>query len=41
MDGYEFGIIGVGTWGETHLKAISTHPHCEMACICDLDEELL
>ncbi len=41
MGGYKFGIIGVGTWGETHLKAISTHPHCEIACICDLDEELL
>ncbi len=41
MADYKFGIIGVGTWGETHLKAISTQPHCEIACICDLNEELL
>jgi len=41
MADYKFGIIGVGTWGETHLKAISTHPHCEIACICDTNEELL
>ncbi|MFQ5809711.1 MAG: Gfo/Idh/MocA family protein, partial [Armatimonadota bacterium] len=41
MAEFRFGIIGVGTWGETHLKAISTHPHCEIACICDVNEELL
>ena len=38
---HRFGVIGVGTWGEQHLKAISTHPHCELAIICDLDEGLV
>ncbi|MFQ6097109.1 MAG: Gfo/Idh/MocA family protein, partial [Armatimonadota bacterium] len=38
---YKFGVIGVGTWGEQHLKTISTHPHCELAMICDLNEDLV
>ncbi len=36
-----FGIIGTGVWGETHLMAYSTHPGARLACICDLDEELV
>ncbi len=36
-----FGIIGTGVWGETHLKTYSTHPGAELACICDLNEELV
>ena len=36
-----FGVIGTGVWGETHLMAYASHPGVELACICDLDEELL
>jgi len=36
-----FGVIGTGVWGETHLMTYSTHPDAELACICDLNEELL
>lgn len=36
-----FGVIGTGVWGETHLKAYSTHPGADLVCICDLDEDLL
>jgi predicted dehydrogenase len=28
-------------WGETHLKTYSTHPNAELACICDLNEDLV
>jgi len=36
-----FGVIGTGVWGETHLMTYSTHPRGKLACICDLDEDLL
>jgi predicted dehydrogenase len=36
-----FGVIGTGVWGETHLKTYSTHPGAELACICDLNEDLV
>ena len=36
-----FGVIGTGVWGETHLMAYSTHPGVRLACICDLNEELV
>lgn len=35
------GLIGTGTWGETHLKLYSTDPRCRLACICDINEELV
>jgi len=40
-EAHGFGVIGTGVWGETHLMAYSTHPNAKLACICDLDEELL
>lgn len=36
-----FGLIGTGTWGETHLKLYSTDPRVDLACICDINEELV
>lgn len=41
MDTLRFGVIGLGTFGETHLEAYSDHPAAELAAICDLDEERL
>jgi len=36
-----FGIIGLGTWGENHLKTFADEPGVYTAGICDLNEELL
>lgn len=36
-----FGVIGVGVWGETHLKAYRTDPRVRLAAICDKNEALL
>ncbi|MGQ9731231.1 MAG: Gfo/Idh/MocA family protein [Candidatus Zipacnadales bacterium] len=41
MDKIGFGLIGTGTWGETHLKLYSTDPRVNLACICDINEELV
>src|SRR5262245_16946453 len=32
------GIIGAGIWGNNHALALSTHPRCTVAMICDRDE---
>jgi predicted dehydrogenase len=36
-----FGLIGTGTWGETHLKLYSTDERVRLACICDMNEALV
>jgi len=36
-----FGVIGLGTWGEYHLKTFADEPGVYTAGICDLNEELL
>ena len=36
-----FGVIGTGVWGETHLMTYASHPGARLACICDLNEELV
>lgn len=36
-----FGVIGLGTWGENHLKTFADEPGVRLTAICDLDEELL
>ncbi len=36
-----FGIIGLGVWGETHLIAYSYSPLANLACICDKNEKVL
>lgn len=35
-----FGVIGLGVWGETHLKAYSTDPLARLVGVCDVNEEL-
>lgn len=35
-----FGVIGLGVWGETHLKTYTDTPGCELVGVCDLNEEL-
>lgn len=35
-----FGVIGLGVWGETHLKAYRTSPHVRLASVCDKNEAL-
>ena len=32
------GIIGAGIWGNNHALALTTHPRCTVAMICDRDE---
>ena len=41
MDKLGVGLIGTGTWGETHLKLYSTDPRVRLACICDINEDLV
>lgn len=36
-----FGVIGTGVWGQTHLKTYSTHAGARLACVCDLNEDLV
>ncbi|MFQ6133214.1 MAG: Gfo/Idh/MocA family protein [Armatimonadota bacterium] len=40
MAALQVGVIGVGTWGETHLKTYGAHPECDIRCLCDVNEEL-
>ncbi len=35
------GVIGLGTWGEWHLKTYTDEPGVRIAGICDMNEELL
>ncbi|MEW6355125.1 MAG: Gfo/Idh/MocA family oxidoreductase [Planctomycetota bacterium] len=32
------GIVGLGIWGETHLKAYAEHPHVDLVKVCDLNK---
>ncbi len=32
------GIIGAGIWGTNHALALTTHPGCSVAVICDRDQ---
>jgi predicted dehydrogenase len=41
MDALRVGIVGLGTFGEIHLKAYTDHPATEIAGICDLDRDRL
>ncbi len=41
MDRLRCGVIGLGTFGETHLQAYSDHPGAEVAAICDVNEQRL
>lgn len=39
MDKVGFGIIGLGIWGESHLKAYSEHPNVDLVKVCDLNQK--
>jgi len=41
MDRLRCGVIGLGTFGETHLQAYSDHPGAEVAAICDVNGQRL
>jgi len=41
MDRRRFGVIGIGTWGATHVKAYLDHPQVELVAISDLNEAKL
>jgi predicted dehydrogenase len=41
MDVLRVGVVGLGTWGETHLATYADHPGVELTAVCDLDEERL
>ena len=33
----KLAIVGVGTWGENHIKIYQSHPFAEVVAICDRD----
>lgn len=39
MTTIKMGIVGAGTWGETHAFIYRDHPQAEFAAICDLNIE--
>lgn len=34
----KMGLIGTGTWGETHARIYHDHPHASLITVCDLNE---
>ena len=41
MEAVRVGVIGLGTFGEVHLKAYAGQPGVQIAAVCDLDEDRL
>ncbi len=41
MEKTGFGVIGVGGWGESHIRAYLDHPLVELVAVSDIDEERL
>jgi len=37
MERKQFGVIGVGTWGEMHVQTYQDHPLSEVVAVCDAD----
>ena len=37
METLKMGIIGAGTWGETHAHIYDSHPNVKLAAVCDLN----
>lgn len=35
----KFGVIGVGTWGENHVRAYAQNPRSELVAVSDINEE--
>jgi len=34
-----FGVIGVGGWGETHVRVYAAHPAVDLVAVCDVRED--
>lgn len=34
----KFAVIGLGTWGELHARALAEYPGAELAAVCDISE---
>lgn len=34
-----FGVIGVGGWGETHVRVYAAHPFVDLVALCDVRED--
>ena len=41
MDKKRFGVIGVGTWGQTHVETYIDHPQAELVAISDTNQARL
>ncbi|MGA2073575.1 MAG: Gfo/Idh/MocA family oxidoreductase [Terriglobia bacterium] len=39
MQRIRFGVVGLGRWGRVHADIYSSHPHSELAAVCDLDQQ--
>lgn len=40
MDGrLKVGVVGLGIWGQNHCLAYSDYHRCDLAVVCDLDED--
>jgi len=39
MTKIRMGVVGAGTWGETHAYIYNDHPRAEFAAVCDLNRE--
>ena len=40
-DEVKTAVIGVGIWGEQHIRAYQAHPYAKLIAICDLNEKKL
>lgn len=38
MEKVKIGVIGAGTWGETHVTIFNEYPYSEVVAICDLNK---
>lgn len=34
-----FGVVGLGIWGETHVKTYAQHPQVELVKVCDVNRK--
>lgn len=39
MEKTRFAVIGVGTWGEFHIRVLQAHPYAEVVAVCDSNLE--
>lgn len=38
MSRVRVGVIGAGTWGRNHVRALAQHPEAELVAVCDTSE---